>query len=190
VARRDANTPAPPPDPYEHGFEAVQRQRLELPPISPEGQAIKQPPRISWKWLVGGLAVVVAIGLGRGVTANNSSSLTADCTHDRVAVADKSITSKGSEVLHWSATAGHGARLAVGLNAATVTLDSTGQPMATPAGAGGSQVSRLQTIGTECLARGVFGVLLAPGTYSVTLFTFTGDSATPVASTRLRVTAQ
>jgi hypothetical protein len=182
---RDGVTPA---DPYEHGFEAVQRQRLQLPPAEAEGGPLKRPPRVSWRWLVIALAVVAAIAIGRGLTSS-SNALHANCSKAQVAVSEKSVTSHGSGVLNWSATAPAGTRYAVAINAGSVTASgSSDQPTAEAAGAGGTQVSRLQAMPHGCLAHGVFGVLVEPGNYRVTLFTFTGNVGVPAASTRVRVT--
>lgn len=182
---RDGETP---PDPYEHGFEAVQRQRLELPPAEVEGGPVKRPPRVSWRWLVIALAVVAAIAIGRGVTSS-SQALHANCAKDQVAISEKSVTSHGSGVLNWSATAAAGTRYAIAINAGSVSVNgSSDQPTAVAAGVGGTQVSRLASMPRGCLAHGVFGVLVEPGSYQVTLFTFTGSVGVPAASTRLRVT--
>ena len=187
MAGRDRDTAGPPPDPYEHGFEAVQRQRLDLPPVEADGAPVKRPPRVSWRWLAIALGVVVAIAVGRGATSR-ANSLHASCSKAQVALGEKSVASHGSGVLNWSATAAAGTRFAVAINAGTVTLNSSSQPSAVASGAGGTQVSRVLPMPKGCLAHGVFGVLVEPGNYQVTLFTFTGDVGVPVANTRLRVT--
>lgn len=188
MAARDGNTAGPPPDPYEHGFEAVQRQRLELPPVEADGAPVKRPPRVSWRWLAIALAVVLAIAVGRGATSK-ANSLHANCSKPQVAIGEKSVTSRGSSVLNWSATSAAGTRFAVAINARSVTVSGgPDQLAAVPAGAGGAQVSRLMPMPHACLAHGVFGVLVDPGNYQVTLFTFAGDVGVPVAWTRLLVT--
>ena len=188
MAGRDRNSSAEPPDPYEHGFEAIQRQRLDLPPVDAADGPVKRPPRVSWRWLVIALAVIAAIAIGRGVTSN-SDALHASCSKSQVAVSEKSVTSHGSGVLNWSATAAAGTRFAVAINAGGLTVNGTSdEPTAIAAGAGGTQVSRLMPMPHGCLAHGVFGVLVDPGSYQVTLFTFTGNVGVPAASTRVRVT--
>jgi hypothetical protein len=187
MARSDRPSP-PPSDPYEHGFEAVQRQRMPLPDLSPDGTGLKPPPRASWKWVLGGLAIVAAVGIGRGVAVTNGSALKANCHRPQISLAEKTVTSKGSGLLHWSVTAAPGTRFVVAINAASVVA-SGGTVAATAKTSGATQVSRTQTMSGGCLAHGMFGVLVAPGTYPVTMFGISGSDPGPLASTTVRVTA-
>jgi len=180
---------APPPDPYEYGFEVAQRQRQPLQEL-PEDP---QPPRgglgrDTWKWTLGGLAVVSAIALTRGLQATEAGSLDPNCGKVQVKVASHSVVSRGGDLLRWSATASPGVRYVVAVNASSVTLDGT-VANAVPAVGAAGQASRVQTMGHGCLGRGSFGVLLPPGTYPVTFFRLdAGGGVVPVVSTTVKVT--
>jgi len=182
---------APPPDPYEYGFEVAQRQRQPLPDLGED----PQPPRTrfgrdTWKWTLGGLAVLSAVALTRGLQTTEAGSLDPNCGRIQVKVASHSVVSRGGELLRWSATASPGVRYVVAVNATTVTLSGK-VANAVPAVGSAGQASRLQTMGHGCLGRGSFGVLLPPGTYPVTFFRIDGPGAvTPVVSTTVKVTPQ
>jgi hypothetical protein len=179
-----------PPDPYEYGFEVVQRQRQPLPPLPEE--PTRRPGRGGrgrWKWTLGGFLLLAVIVLVRGVQATHTGSLKADCTRTQVKLAEHSVVSHGRELLHWSATAAAGVRYVVAINATSVTLDGS-VATAVPALGSAGQASRLQTMGHGCLGHGSFGVLLPAGTYPVTLFRIgNGGAATAVVSTTVKVTA-
>jgi len=144
--------------------------------------------RQRWRVTIIGFALLAAIALARGIQSSHSGSLSPNCARIQVKVADDSVTSRGTKLLHWSATAAAGVRYVIAINATSVTLAGT-VATAVPASGPVGQASRLQTMGHDCLGRGSFGVLLPPGTYSVTLFRIdTSDSATAVVSTKIRVT--
>jgi hypothetical protein len=163
-------------DPYEHGFEVAQRRRLDLPPEpEPERHSRWQRPgRVGWQVLVVLLGIVVLVAIGRAMTARNATNLRADCTHMRLAVAEDSVVSRGSSLLHWAATAPSGTRFVVAID---------------PAGsARHAQVTPAQSMGGGCLARGEFGVLVPPGDYDVTLLRLDGDTETKMATRSVSVT--
>ena len=146
-------------DPYEQGFEVAQRRRLNLPPEPPpeERKRWQRPSRIGWQVIVVALGVVVLLAIGRAVTSRNATGLKADCTRFQIAVAEKSVTSRGSTLLHWAVTAPAGTHF-------TVAIDK-------PAGSvtGHEQQTPLQTMSRDCLAHGQLGVLVPPGRYNVSL---------------------
>ena len=146
-------------DPYEHGFEVAQRRRLDLPPepLHDEHKRWQRPGRVGWQVLVVALGVVVLLAVGRAVTSRNATGLKADCSRFQLAVAEKSVTSRGSTLLHWAVTAPAGTHF-------TVAIDN---PQGGPNPH--AQDTPLQTMGHECLARGQFGVLVPPGHYNVSL---------------------
>lgn len=146
-------------DPYEHGFEVVQRRRLNLPPEPPpeERKRWQRPSRVGWQVIIVALGVVVLLAVGRAVTSRNATGLKPDCTRFQIAVAEKSVTSRGSTLLHWAVTAPAGTHF-------TVAID---KPQGGPNGH--EQDTPLQTMGRECLAHGQFGVLVPPGRYNVSL---------------------
>lgn len=180
---------APPPDPYEYGFEVVQRQRQPLPDLPEEpvrrGGGLH---RQRWRVTIIGFVLLAAIALVRGIQSSHSGSLSPNCDRIQVKVADRSVPSRGTKLLHWSATAAAGVRYVIAINATSVTLAGT-VATAVPATGPAGQASRLQTMGHGCLGRGSFGVLLPPGTYPVTLFRVDDRGpAVAVVSTRVRVT--
>ena len=180
---------APPPDPYEYGFEVVQRQRLPLPELPPEpARRRRDLGRDRWRWTLVGLVLLAAIALVRGIQSTHSGSLSPNCARVQVKVAEHSVASRGTKLLHWSATAAPGVRYVVAINAMSVTLAGT-VATAVPAAGSTGQASRLQTMGHGCLGRGSFGVLLPPGSYPVTLFRVDdAGSVVAVVGTRVRVT--
>jgi hypothetical protein len=180
---------APPPDPYEYGFEVAQRQRQPLPEIPEEPQRRRGGlGRDTWKWTFGGLAVLSVVVITRGIQSMQAGSLKADCARVQVQVAQHTVVSRGGQLLRWSATAAPGVRYVVAVNATSVTLAGT-VATAVPARGAAGQASRLQTMGHGCLGHGAFGVLLPPGTYPVTLFRVDeAGSVAPAASTTVRVT--
>jgi hypothetical protein len=170
-------------DPFEHGFEVAQRRRLNLPPDLPPDlppghrKRWQRPSRISWQVIVVALGVVVLLAIGRAVTSRNATGLKADCTKFQLAVAEKSLTSRGAALLHWAATAPAGTRF-------TVTIDrpdgdSNGHAQQTPT----------QTMGRGCLAHGQFGVLVPPGRYNVSLVRPVGAAEERMAFRQVTVTA-
>ena len=146
-------------DPYEHGFEVAQRRRLNLPPEPPPQvrKRWQRPGRIGWQVIVVALGVVVLLAVGRAVTARNATGLKADCSKFQIAVAEKTVRSRGPELLHWAVTAPAGSHF-------TVAIDR-------PAGGpnGHEQGTPLQTMDRDCLAKGQFGVLVPPGRYYVSV---------------------
>jgi hypothetical protein len=182
---------ASPPDPFEHGFEVAQRRRLALPPVDvpPEpGGRWQRPARFGWRVVVALLAIVVLLGIGRAMTARNSTGLKSDCSRVQLALGDSSVASRSSTLLHWAATAPVGTKFVVAINART--LDATTMPpTATPATGTQTQVGPVQTMGSGCLTTGQFGVLMPPGHYDVTLFRLDGTQATPVATRPVTVTS-
>lgn len=165
---------AAPPDPYEHGFEVAQRRRLnlrELDEDSPYG-APKRPPRISWKWLLALLAVVLMLGIGRSITARNATALKANCSKVQIGLGETSLRTHGPQLLHWAVTGAPGTRFVVAI----------GDP-----GTAAHQSTTVQTMPRACIARGEFGVLVPPGHYPVSV-TRVGDSA-PAASKTVSITA-
>lgn len=179
---------APPPDPYEYGFEVAQRQRQPLPELPDD----PKPPRgrfgrDTWKWTLGALLVLSVVAITRGVQSTREGSLQPNCGRIQVKVASHTVVSRGGQLLRWSATSAPGIRYVVAVNASSVTLDGT-VATAVPATGGAGQASRLQTMGHGCLGRGAFGVLLPPGTYPVTFFRVDGASIARVVSTTVRIT--
>ena len=180
-----------PPDPFEHGFEVAQRKRLDLPPIDiPDdaGSRWQRPARLGWRVLLILLAIVVLLAVGRAVTSRNSTGLKSDCSRVQLAVAEKSVASRSSTLLHWGATAPAGTKFVVAINARTVDPTAS-PPTATPASGTQTQVSPVQTMTTGCLTTGQFGVLVPPGRYDVTLFRVEGTTATPVVTKSVTVTS-
>jgi hypothetical protein len=178
---------APPPDPYEYGFEVAQRQRQPLPELPEDPKPPRGLGRDTWKWTLGGLVVLSAVVLTRGLQASRAGSLDPNCARTQVKVASHSVVSRGGQLLHWSATAAPGVRYVVAVNATSVTLDGK-VATAVPASGSAGQASRLETMGHGCLGHGVFGVLLPPGTYPVTFFRVDGAAVAPVVSTTVKVT--
>ena len=145
-------------DPFERGFEVAQRRRLDLPPEpTDERKRWQRPGRIGWQVIVGALAVVLLLAVGRAVTARNATGLKADCTRMQLAVAEKSVQSRGSSLLHWAVTAPAGTRFAVSINPRGPSVN------------GAEQSTPEQTMSKGCLAHGQFGVLVPPGSYRVNL---------------------
>lgn len=181
---------AGPPDPYEYGFEVVQRQRQPLPELPEEPVRRRRGgPRSRWKLTIFGFLLLAVIVLVRGVQSTHTNSLKPNCARVQVKVAERSVVSHGRQLLHWSATAAGGVRYVVAINATSVTLSGS-MANAVPAVGPAGQASRLQTMGHDCLGRGSFGVLLPAGTYPVTFFRIDGSgTATAVVSTTIRVTA-
>jgi hypothetical protein len=177
-----------PHDPYQYGFDVAQRRRIPLPEIPEEGQRRRRPPRDTWKWVLGGLAVVTGVAIGRGVAARNATALSADCHRFQVAVGEKSVVSHSSHLLHWAVTGPAGTSYVVALNARSLSV-SGDVANAVPGVGSAGQASRVQKLGHGCLATGVFGVLLPPGRYDVTLFQVDVVTAIPVAHTSVTVTA-
>jgi hypothetical protein len=140
-------------DPYERGFEVAQRRRVDL--REPPPDVVRRPPRMSWKVVLGALAVVVLIAVGRGISARDATSLHASCTKAQLALGEKSVPSRGPQLLHWAATVPAGTRF-------LVAVDAAGH-------SGHAQQSPVQVMGQACLARGQFGVLVPPGHYTVAL---------------------
>ncbi|MDQ1684354.1 MAG: hypothetical protein QOC82_1091 [Frankiaceae bacterium] len=179
---------APPPDPYEYGFDVAQRRRQPLPEMPEEPRRrFGGISRDTWKWTLGALAVLTTIAITRGVQATREGSLKPNCGRFQVKVAEHSVVSRGGQLLRWSATSAPGVRYVVAVNATSVTLEGT-VATAVPAVGAAGQASRLETMGRGCLGRGSFGVLLPPGTYPVTLFRVDGSAVRPVASTTVKVT--
>ena len=165
-------------DPYEHGFEVAQRRRLDLPPeplIPPDRKRWQRPGRLGWQVIVVALAVVVLLGIGRAVTARNATGLKADCSRLQLAVAEKSLTSRGPQLLHWAVTGPKGTRFQVAI-----------QP---PDGLVHAQLSPAQTMSDGCLARGQFGVLVPPGSYQVVYLRLDGQAVQRIAARPVKVTA-
>lgn len=164
-------------DPYEHGFEAARRRRLDLPPeLPPERRSRWQRPgRLGWQVLVVALGVVVLLAVGRAVTARNATGLSADCSRLQLAVAEKSVPSKRAQLLHWAATGPKGLRYTV----AIVSTERTGR----------TQTTAVQTMPAGCLAHGQFGVLVPPGRYDVVLTRVDAASSVRVAQRPVTVTA-
>ena len=181
---------AGPPDPYEYGFEVVQRQRQPLPDL-PEEPVRRRGigPRNRWKVTLVGFLLLAVIVLVRGIQSTHTDSLKPDCTRTQVKVAEHSVVSHGRQLLHWSATAAGGVRYVVAVNATSVTVSGS-VANAVPAVGAAGQASRVQTMGHGCLGRGSFGVLLPAGTYPVTFFRIDSSGAVAaVASTTVKVTA-
>jgi hypothetical protein len=166
-------------DPYEHGFEVAQRRRLNLPPEPPpeDRKRWQRPSRIGWQVIVVALAVVVLLAIGRAVSSRNATGLKADCSRFQIAVAEKSVTSRGSTLLHWAVTAPAGTRF-------TVSIDRPGGDQNAHA-----QETPTQTMGTGCLAHGQFGVLVPPGQYDVSLVRPNGAAEERMAFRSVTVTA-
>jgi hypothetical protein len=164
-------------DPYEHGFEVAQRRRLNLPvdPPAEHRKRWQRPGRLGWQVLVVALGVVVLLAIGRAMTARNATGLKADCNRAQLAVAEKTVVSRGPALLHWAATAPSGTRFFV----AITPVGSSTPAQATP----------METMTGKCLARGEFGVLVAPGRYVVRLIRLVGPTETTVASRPVTVTA-
>lgn len=178
-----------PHDPYQYGFDVGQRRRLPLPDLPDEDlRRRRRPPRDTWKWVIGGLAVVTAVAIGRGIAGRHATSLTADCHRLQVAVGEKSVPSRGAELLHWAVTAPAGTRYVVAVNARTLTV-SGDVANAVPIVGTAGQASRVHTMGHGCLDTGVFGVLLPPGTYAVTLFDVGAAAPVEAAHTSVKVTS-
>jgi hypothetical protein len=151
-------------DPFEHGFEVAQRRRLNLPPEPPpeDRKRWQRPTRLGWQVIVVALGVVVLLAVGRAVTARNATGLKGDCKKVQLAVAEKSVQSRGAGLLHWAATAPAGTRF-------VVAIDSLGGDAN-----GHAQVTPTQTMGSGCLAHGQFGVLVPPGRYNVSVYRAVG----------------
>lgn len=180
--------PSAPPDPYEYGFEVAQRQRQPLPELPDDPKPPRGLGRDTWKWTLGALLVLSAVAITRGVQATHEGSLDPNCGRFQVKVASHTVESRGGQLLRWSATSSPGVRYVVAVNASSVTLDGT-VATAVPAIGAAGQASRIETMGHGCLGRGSFGVLVPPGTYSVTFFRVEGSGAvTPEASTTVKVT--
>jgi len=147
-------------DPFERGFESAQRRRLDLPPepTSEERKRWQRPGRLGWQVILIALGVVVLLAVGRAVTARNATGLHANCAKFQLAVAEKSVPSRGATLLHWAVTAPAGTRFVVSLNRPGVSLDR-----------GDQQSSREVTMSSKCLAHGQFGVLVPPGRYELSL---------------------
>lgn len=179
------------PDPFEHGFEVAQRRRLDLPPVdtpTEPGRRWQRPARFGWRVIVALLAIVVLLGIGRAMTARNSTGLKSDCSRVQLSLAEKSVVSRSSTLLHWAATAPVGTRFVVAINAQTLGLESN-PPTATPKVGARTQVGPAATMGSGCLTTGQFGVLMPPGRYDVTLFRVGGTQATPVVTREVTVTS-
>lgn len=145
-------------DPFERGFEVAQRRRLDLPPEPTHGERKRwqRPSRFSWQVIVGALGLVVLVAIGKAVTARNATGLKADCTKFQLAVAEKSVQSRSSTLLHWAVTAPAGTRFVVAISK--------------PGGSATGQEQGIeQSMGKGCLAHGQFGVLVPPGHYLVEL---------------------
>ena len=147
-------------DPYEHGFEVAQRRRLDLPPepTKEERKRWQRPGRVGWQVIVFALGVVVLVAVGKAVTARNATGLKADCTKFQLAVAEKSVQSRSSTLLHWAVTAPAGTRFVVSINPRGASFTDPRQ-----------QSTQDLTMSKDCLARGQFGVLVPPGSYQVNL---------------------
>jgi hypothetical protein len=166
-------------DPFEHGFEVAQRRRLDLPPepTKEERKRWQRPGRTGWQVIVFALAIVLLLSIGKAVTARNATGLKGDCSRFQLAVAEKSVQSRGAALLHWATTAPAGTRF-------VVAIDKTGAPVTEH-----EQATPPQTMPSGCLAHGQFGVLVPPGTYRVDVFTSEGVLDRLVASHTVTVTA-
>jgi hypothetical protein len=165
-------------DPYEHGFEVAQRRRLDLPlePPPEERKRWQRPGRLGWQVVVVALGVVVLLAVGRAVTARNATGLKASCSRLQLAVAEKTVRSRGPELLHWAVTGPKGIRFMVAI-----------QP---PDGLLHAQISPTQTMPGGCIARGQFGVLVPPGRYEVVFMRLDGEAAERIAQRPLTVTSR
>lgn len=176
---------SPPPDPYEQAFEATHRRRVEretpavLPPdpLSPGGKA---PPRWGWKWLLGALAVALAIGLARG-GGTSAPSLRADCAHPAFVLSTYDVKARSDTLVHWSATGPSTSRFFLAIGASRIDVTPR-RVTAVPEPGQHSQVaSKLENFGKSCLRHGEFGVLVPAGSYAVGLYQLDPTQATELA---------
>ena len=167
-------------DPYEHGFEVAQRRRLHLPPepmVPPGNKRWQRPGRVGWQTLVVTLGVVVLIAIGRAVTAQHATGLKANCSREQISIAEKSVQSRGSALLHWAVTAAPGTRFVVAIDRPEGSVNAH------------EQATTEQSMSKGCLAEGQFGVLVPPGTYNVSLVLFDGAAERRAAFRTVTVTA-
>jgi hypothetical protein len=160
-------------DPYERGFEVTRRRQLDLTKLDVDNPyGAKPPPRISWRWLLALLGIVVVLAIGRSV--RNSSDLRPDCTRLQVAVAESSVRTSAPDLVHWSVTGPAGTSY-------LVALDPHGSHRHT-------RTTQLRRMPSRCFDAGTIGVLAPPGRYDVTLYRVSGRAETPVVSKPVTVT--
>lgn len=180
-----ADRPPSAPDPYEHAFEATQQRRLAREtPLShadqPESMLGKPPPRLSWKWLVGALALALLVAVVRS-GGTGPPALKADCAAPAFALSTHAVTHGSTTVVRWSATGPARQRffLAIGAERIDVTLHRV--EAVPPPGRRSQLASDLHTWGRSCVDHGSFGVALPAGPYTIALYELDPAAAFEVA---------
>jgi hypothetical protein len=173
------------PDPYEHAFEAAQQRRLAREtPLShadqPESVLGKPPPRLSWKWIVGALAVALLIAVVRA-GGTGPPPLKADCGRPSFALSTHDVGYHSTTVVRWSAAGPPGQRFFLAIGAQRIDV-APNRVQAVPQPGQRSQLaSDIHTWGTTCLDHGNFGVALPPGSYTIALYELDPAAAFEVA---------
>lgn len=187
---------APPPrDPYEQGFETVQRRRAQLAaggvPSAPYQPQAKPPPRPTWRWLLAAIALVIVVAGVRGGLSSHPPALRKSCTTPAFALSGGSV--KVRHLVRWSVTGPPGTRFALAVGVASFTLAPSGKLLPVADGPHPTQVvTPVDVLGRGCTGNGAFGVSVPAGRYAVRMFVVTGHGATaaarPVATKTLVVT--
>lgn len=188
------------PDPYELAHSRAERRRRgRSAPVDPDAPApgldIPLPPKPKLVWILGAVAVLLAIGIARNAARSHPPALRTDCAHPALALS-KASPATGT-LVRWSATGPRDERivLAVGSDRLEPTADGKLR-VVPPAGKTDKDVQPashgVQLSG--CKADGFFALTVPAGHYDVRMFRVTGTgpavTATPIASTPIEVVAR
>jgi hypothetical protein len=184
----------------ERAFEETELQRRDqaaggVPMPQPLSHTVDLPKRSTWKWTLGGVAVIVVAILIRNGLDSRAPALTTNCRTPAIALSTTSIH-RGSTI-RWSGTgpANMHFLMTVGIGR-LVPGAHPGQLSPVPDPGGTINTTELAVAATKlsgsCKGSGSFTVDVPAGEYSVRMFRLVGTGAavtgTPVATKRLKVT--
>ncbi|HTW18694.1 MAG TPA: hypothetical protein VME70_00605 [Mycobacteriales bacterium] len=190
-----------PRDWSQRAFEESEMQRREraaggVPMPQPLSKSVDLPERSTWKWTLGGVAIIVVAILIRNGLDSRAPGLTTNCHVPAIALSSASVH-RGS-TLRWSGTGPAAMHFVITVGVGGLRPGAhPGQlsPVPDPGGSVNSTEIAVfpKALSSSCKANGSFTVDVPPGGYNVRMFKLIGSGSavtgTPVATKRITVTS-
>lgn len=129
-------------------------------------------------------AVILIVIILRASSGSAPPALAKSCTTPSFALS--AYRTKSHQTLQWAATGPPGMHFQLTVGVARLDPGPNGTLKTVPEGGRTTRevqaASRQVTMGSGCRANSTFGVIVAPGTYTVRMFTLSGPTTSPVAT--------